>query len=111
MVELREPSAIIYEGWTFECEECDPDKVECLAKSVFDPETSKRRYLVKTCVTGRDGGNFFNPLQTEAAELGRRFQARSTYDWRKVSKRQFEDYLLFLKTGNSVRLRQAERAD
>lgn len=108
--ERREPKANAY---TLECEPCDPDAPEALAKRTVS-ESNQIRYWIKRGMVGAETGFLFNPQSPLFDELTvNRFHAalgRGKYEFREVTQEAYELYLRFLRTGNTRDLRHAERA-
>ncbi len=82
-----------------------PETSACLAKSVKSLDLGTTRYFIKFSRIGRTAGHMVDP--NEEDYLGRRGDGR--YEVRTVTKAAFDNYILFLKTGNTARLLQAER--
>lgn len=87
--------------------------VECLARKSFDPATGVYRFWLKRATAGPEQGTLYNPHSPmfEKASTQRVYShlGRGQYEFFKVSQEAFDSYLMFLKTGNPIHLRQAER--
>jgi len=96
----------------------NPDSPDCLAKEVKDEvldggDAASPTYWLKTGTVGAECGKLFDPNgvlhqpgseSKAAARLG-----KNRYEFKRVSREKFETYLRFLKTGNPLHLRFAER--
>lgn len=92
--------------------EVDPQSSDCVAKSSVVEKTGVAKYFVRVCRRGIDTGTFYNPQIHPKAELIRfdGHTGRMRYDFTEVSRAAFDNYLAFLKTGNTALLRVAQRS-
>lgn len=75
--------------------------------------SAREHYYVKQATGGIEQGRLFNPISpfyNEGSEtMSVKSKGRSMYEYKKVKKEIFDLYIRFLKTQNSVHLKQAER--
>jgi hypothetical protein len=80
----------------------DSDSKAALAKESHDPATGRRRYWVKAVKSGPDRGRLYNPQSPT-------FSPRNEYEFREVKADAFDLFMRFLRTGNPLNVRGAER--
>ncbi len=84
-----------------------------IAKLSVDSENNSTKWFIKFATMGADAGHMFNPQSPnfDKSQLEAFYEkfGRAYYEFRKVSKAAFDYYLAFLKGGNPLHLRQAER--
>ena len=92
--------------------EIDPSSSDCVAKCTVVEKTGVAKHFVRVCRRGIDTGTFYNPQVHPKAELIRfdGHLGRMRYDFAEVSQAAFDNYLAFLKTGNTALLRVAQRS-
>ncbi len=100
-------------GFAWGGEECEPTSKACLAKVSYDPETRRTRHFLKRATVGPEAGRLFNPQSAtfDPSLLGKvtEYLGRGGYEWRPAHEEAFVLYLKFLKGGNPVDVRCAER--
>lgn len=91
--------------------EIDSSSSDCVAKLVTVEKTSVTKRFVRICRRGIDIGTFYNPQVHAKAELVRfdSHTGRMRYDFTEVSQVAFDNYVAFLKSGNTALLRIAQR--
>lgn len=101
------------DGYGLGGEPCGPDTSGALAKRTRG-ESGVVRYWLKRCMAGHDSGRLYNPQSPlfDPASVNRFFAelGRGKYEFREVPHEAFEHYLRFLRKGNPLDLRHAERA-
>jgi hypothetical protein len=101
------------EGYTLRGEPMEVDDPLCVAKRTADGFSGVARYWVKRATAGPCAGALFNPHSPDYVpeSLHRKWahSGRDNWEWSKVSADAFEAYLRFLRTGNGVHYRHAER--
>ena len=107
-------AVVEFVGYDFEGQEVDPQKEECIAKTGTDQLTGVTSHFVKFATHGMDRGNMFNALSPsyDAIQARRVYNStgRAHYEFRKVNKEAFGYYLQFLRSGNLIHYKHAERA-
>lgn len=93
--------------------EVDPRSSECVAKVGYDSATDSYQHFVKFGTKGAEGGRMYNHMSPtfDSVRANRIYNSTGNphYKFRRVSKEAFDAYLVFLRTNNPSRLRQAER--
>ncbi len=89
----------------------EPSAPDCVAWEGHNVATGEKKYFVKQAVYGNDRGRMYNPRSTQAESLhATNGRLGEMYRFIKVTEEAFVNYVTFLRTGNLVCLRQAERA-
>lgn len=106
------PPPSVETGYGLKGQEVDVRSAECLAKKVEGQYSTS--YFIKRASAGPDAGRLYNPHspnhmpgQNPLKVLGENGRAR--YEFRKVSREAFENYLAYLRTNNPSFIRMAER--
>jgi len=99
-------------GYDWSGREIDPSCSDCVARRTVVEKTGVTKHFVRVCRRGIDTGTFYNPQVHPKAELIRSdgHTGRMRYDFTEVSQAAFDNYLSFLKTGNTSLLRVAQRS-